>query len=537
MTYNFTLSTTIAPLALASMGLCSTGFAQADYSHNWQTMNYGFNGALTFAGGQSLWGGISGGTSLNGILRICYGVDATQGGSNEGGMSALSWFKLVQGHGAGMSSSSAALVSGSASAYDAASGDACWAPALDQFDPHTGAALKRFDSTSFLFANLTFGGSAPAPTFWFSYFQLFDGNGESLASPNVLGSDPGSPFPDQNPLLTHMVMEIQGPANQGPGNIQYYLATTDEIVGPDGGGVTNGNLSQGEAVFGLGYTADLTGAVTHSRLFAFNQATGTLSGVATLGFGGLATDQWLGSLAFNQPSVWAGNDVAGDGTLNTGAGGMDWRISQSVSTVQLRVLDMLSGAEAAGLPIDAAGGPPSSQTDSGLVASAPFFMFSGTQASGTYQRPCGWCDFGGQIPMQPSDPLFGPIATVRKGNQGLPVCFDSLTLSFLSNSGFATGSNFRGAYDPNVDSGLTSTSPSGAAWPFESLFDCGVGVGIAGSASMQAPLPISQQPNPLLAGRKLCVTALLVRADANLTSGEISIGINEIANVASINLQ
>lgn len=540
MNYRNTLLAAGAAVAMA--GLAN---AQADYSHNWQTMNFGFNGALLFSGGDGLWGGLNpdGGQNFGGLgdtIRICYGVDATQGGTNEDGLSATSWFRLVQGHTAGTTQNQAGLVSATASNYDAAAGDACWSPLFTQADPTTGTALNRFDSNAFIFANLTYGGATAAPTFWFSYFQVFGATGDALEAANIGQTDPNSAsFPGLNPLLTHMVMEIQGPANESVTNIQYYLATSDEVVGDDGrGGVTNCNLNMGEAIFGLGYTADQTGASVHSRLTSASATAGTIVGFNTLGFGGPNTDQWFGALAFDEPALWAGNDPTGTGTLNTGAGGMDWAISQTVSTIQLRVIDMLSGGEVAGTTIDVATGPASSITKLGVAASLPFFLFSGSEAAGTYQKPCGWCDFGGALPMVVGDLIAGPQGTNREGNQTLPVCFDSLTQSFLSQGAFSVGGNFRGAYDPNADAALAAViAPSGLGWNIDSLFEDGIGLGIAGSASMTSPLPIGAAANPSLGGQKLCITAALIDASIDLGTGVLTVGINEFSTVSSVNLQ
>lgn len=532
-------------LAAATASLTTASArAQVDYSHNWQTMNYGFNGSVIAAPSTVLYGAIVSGAGNNygGVgdsIRICYGVDAMQGGTHESGSSALTWFELWGGHTAAASSNNSALVSAVASTYDAASGDACFSPLFLQSDPASGAPLNRFDSLAFAFFNLNYGGPGPFPAVWQSIFQL-GGNGAQVE--NIKGSDPNGLFGGE-PLLTHLVLEIQGPLNESLANVQYYLATTDEVVGLNGGGVTNGNLSMGEGLFGLGYTADITGAVVHHRLTSFDAAQGILGGVPTLGFGGVAADQWWGGVALETPFVWAGNDVDGLGNLNTGAGGMDWSISQSVSSIRLRCLDMLSGAEVAGTGLDLNGGPASSVTDPFIGASLPYFLFSATPAVGTFQRPCGWCDLGGLIPMQAGDPVLGLQATKREGLQSVPICFDTLTQSFLSQAAFALGTNFRGAYDGfGPDTGAQFQAPNvnpatGAAWAFDSIAGSGVGLDIAGSAGMAAALPIGAAPNASLAGLKLCVTAALIEAAVNPSTGGLEVGINEIAGVTSINLQ
>lgn len=524
MNYRNTLLAAGAAVALA--GLSN---AQSDYSHNWQTMNFGFNGSLIFAGGDGLWGGLNPSTlsdNYGGIgdsLRICYGVDATQGGTNESGLASTTWLTLSGGHTASAVNNQVGVLSGIASAYDSAAGDACFSPLFGQVDPSTGTALNRFDSIGFIFADVTYGGATPVPTFYFTYFQIFTAPGVGVLSENTKGTDPNGTFGGE-PLLTHMVLEIQGPANESQGNIQYYLATTDEVVGVNGGGVTNGNLSMGEGLFGLGYTADVTGAVVHSRLTSFEVNSLNLTGITTIGFGGVAADQWLGAMAFDSPAVWSGNDPLGTGVLNTGAGGMDWSIGTTASTIQLRCIDMLSGGQVAGTTL-APGSTPTSVTNPFLGASFPYFLFSGTEASGTFQAPCGWCDLGGVIPMQAGSVILGPQATLREGNQTVPVCFDTLTQSFLSAAAFAIGGNFLPAADPFLDGDATT------------LFEDGVGIGIGGSAGMNAPSPIAPTGNPALAGQKLCVTAALIEAAIDPGTGALNVGINEIANVASINLQ
>ncbi|MHC4378043.1 MAG: hypothetical protein ACYS26_15695 [Planctomycetota bacterium] len=525
MNYRNTLLAAGAAVALA--GLSN---AQVDYSHNWQTMNFGFNGSLIFTGGDGFWGGLNPSPlsdNFGGIgdsLRVCYGVDATQGGTNESGLSSTTWFFLAQGHTLSAATNSAAVVSAIASSYDSAAGDACFTPLFGQADPATGTPLNRFDSTGFIFAGLTYGGATAVPTFWFSYFQVFNGlTGGAIQAENTKGTDPNGLFGGE-PLLTHMVLEVQGPANESVGNIQYYLATTDEVVGTLGGGVTNGNLSIGEGLFGLGYTADVTGAVVHSRITSFEANTLALTGTTTVGFGGVSTDQWFNSLAFDEPAVWSGNDTVGTGVLNTGAGGMDWAIGTTVSTIQLRCIDMLSGGEVSGSTL-APGSLPTSVTNAFLGASFPYFLFSGTEASGTFQAPCGWCDLGGVVPMQAGSIILGPQATNRQGNQTVPICFDTLTQSFLSAAAFAIGGNFTPAADPFLDGDLTT------------LFEDGVGIGIGGSAGMNAPSPIGPAANPALAGQKLCITAALIEASIDPGTGALLVGINEIANVASVNLQ
>ncbi|MHC4378044.1 MAG: hypothetical protein ACYS26_15700, partial [Planctomycetota bacterium] len=506
--------------------------AQETYAHNWQPLNFGFNGSLIFTGGDGLGGGLTPSAttpSYAGTIRICYGIDAMQGGVHASGTTPVTWTMLAQGHSQFATQNEAGAVSLTATAYNAASGDACFTPVLAQTDPTTGRPLTRLSSTGFIFAGLTFGGAAPVPTFWFTYFELFNGlTGGPLEVENRVGTAPAGPFPGVNPLLGHLVLEIQGPVNAGPQNIQYYLATTDEVVGPYGG-VTNGNNHMGEAVFGLGYTADITGAVAHSRLSSFSG--GQLTTSATTGFGGLGADQWFGSIATAAPAIWSGNDPNGSGVLNTGGGGVDWAISSSVSTVQLRALDILSGAEVAGTPLDPAGGPPSSLTDTSILASQAFFLFSNTEAQGTFQAPCGWCDLGGTQPMEPGDLRVGAIQTLREGPQLMPVCFDSLTATFSGQASFSLGTPFRGAYDPSVDSAATGIAPSGLTWSTESFFLDGIGMDYPGSSQMPAALPIAPAPNPALSRVKLCVTAALMEASQDPNTGSMHLGVNEFTNV------
>lgn len=520
--------------ALFATALACSAPAQEAYSHNWQSLNFGFSGSLAFSGGDGLWGGLlPGATSplYSGTIRICYGIDALQGGIHASGSSPLTWMMLVQAHSQGTGQNEAGLISLSTTTYDSAAGDACFTPLFLQTDPTSGAPLNRLSSTAAVFSGLPWGGAAPAPTFYFGYFQLFDNSGEPLDARNRLGTAPAGPFPGVNPLLGHLVLEIQGPANAGPQNIQYYLATTDEVVGPNGG-VTNGNIKMGEGIFGLGYTADITGATVHSRLSTTSG--GVLAGGTTLGLGGLGTDQWFGTVATGVPAVWSGNDPNGSGVLNTGGGGVDWSISQSVSTIQLRALDMLSGGQVAGTSIDPAGGPASNVSDASILASQAFFIFSNSEATGTFQAPCGWCDMGGTLPMEPGDISIGDLQTDREGPQRLPVCFDALTASFASQTSFSLGSGFRGAYDPNVDASLTGLASSGTTWAGESLTQAGVGLDLAGSSQMPSPLPISPAPNPALGSLKLCVTAALLEASVDSSSGALWLGVNEFANVASV---
>ena len=88
-------------IALSTAIAAPMATAQVDFSFNWHVPNNGFLGGLGFASGPGLFGGLAGDghfATTGDAIRICYGIDNTQGGRNEGGFSELTWFQLVGGY-------------------------------------------------------------------------------------------------------------------------------------------------------------------------------------------------------------------------------------------------------------------------------------------------------------------------------------------------------------------------------------------------------------------------------------------------------
>jgi hypothetical protein len=491
---NYRTSLLAAGAAAALAGLST---AQNDYSFNWHAMNFGFLGGAAFTGGPVLFGFGQTSTNFAGpgdSVRICHGIDSTQGGRQQtGAASDVNWFTLVQGFAALNPTPGVdyGLVSFHGASVDSVAGDACFSSFFAQgTDPVTAAPVTLNSALSFAFIPGLQAGTAtmPAPTFWFSYFQFLGSTG--LPTPNILGVQPGA---FAAPLLTHLIMEVQGPLNGGPTNQQYFVLSTAEVIGLGNGtigagGVANGNSRHGSSLFGG--SADATGMVSHNRLTSFG-ASGLFGTTNTQFGGGPGTDQWFGHLATQTPALWASQGG------NTGGGGPDWRVSAQTSLCNLRVLDMRAGAEGSNLAVPP--GTPTSITKPGLVANFPFALWSATTGIGMIQAPMSWDTLPGVFAQAGSIAL-GAQATIRGGLQTVAINFDAVSVAFLGQSVFSSLANFQAAVDP---------SAGGSA---ASLFEDGVGEGIDGSSQFTTgALPVG--PKPTLANRNLGVVAFGVQFD------------------------
>jgi hypothetical protein len=465
--------------------------AQNDYAFNWHNMSSGFLGGAAFVSGQALFGFGQPGGGVYGpgsSIRLCYGIDSTQGGRMQTlGAADVNWFTLVQGYSPSspLPGTNYGLVSLQAASVDSLAGDACFSSAFSQgLDPLTGQPITLHSTLGFTSVLGVIPGTAglPAPVMWSSSFQFLGSTGLLVA--NTKGVQPGS---FAAPLLTHLILEVQGPLNVGSGNNQYFVLSTAEVIGlgngsVGAGGVANGNSRHGSSFFGA--SADITNMVSHNRLTSAGPA-GLVGMTGTQFGGGPGTDQLFGSICTATPALWASQD------RNTGGGGPDWRISSQTSLVDLRVIDVRSGAE--GSALASPPGPATPITNPNLAANFPLFFWSATPAAGMLQSPLSWDAIPGQV-AQAGSLALGPILTERGGFQTVPINLDSATLAFLGRPGFTIGSNYSAA-EPN---GILKGDGSGFRLP--------------GTASLaRGPLPVG--PLPSLANRNIGVAALSVQFD------------------------
>ncbi len=286
------------PASSAFSTILSVGFLEAFFGGAGDTWNGGIGFGLSLAGGTN-------------CLRLCYGIDVTQGGRNytgpgsstpgpygglnaggapSGAFSENTWFRWTQGFGPGDAGVDLGLTSVQAATNSSRGGDACFSPfnqGGNDFQKLGALAIPGlFPATS----------GAPFPTFW--EFSLSWGPTPVLV-PNKIGNDlldpgiptygtdtnmSGTPNPPSGspilphavnttgtvaPLLANVIFEVQGPLNSALTNTetQYYLASTIDWIAINGippfspftlpdvgyyatGGITNGNGNQGFDIFG-----------------------------------------------------------------------------------------------------------------------------------------------------------------------------------------------------------------------------------------------------------------------------------------------
>ena len=497
----------------AAAALAGLANAQVDYSFNWQTPNNGFLGGLGFTDGPGLFGGLAGDghfATTGDAIRVCYGIDSTQGGMNQGGNSSVTWFRLVGAYPAGntIQAVNFGLTSIASSSVDSLDGDACFSPFFAQGnDSVSGAAITQNTASSFSFVPGTIAGTAPFPNFWFIYFNFLGSTG--LQTANTLGTEPAGLGGFADPLLTNLIFEVQGPLNFGPSANAYFLAATSERIGLGSGGTGTGGVTNGNGQMGFslsGTTADLSDAVAHHRLTSLDLA-GNLNGFFGVSFAGAGSTQWFGGVATESPALWANTDGF------TGGGGSDLSIGSSVSTFQWRLIDQLAGGEA---------NPAAVAFDPSLLANVGLALYSRAPGVGMLQTPMSWDTLGGAAPGQPGSIILGPQFTTREGLQTVPANFDPLLLNILNNQPALTfGNAFTASVDPNADGDASA------------LFDDGVGVGGPGQSTMPNAVAISAAPNPALSGVKIGLAAVGIQFDG--VAG--TVGVTEVASAMTLNLQ
>jgi hypothetical protein len=507
------LATSIAATTL--LGASSAQLTPFDYSSNWQPLQ---NAASTAFSGPGLFGALSGGTATGGAIRRCYGMDSTQGGRNQSiGRYETTWFKMAQGWGPGSTvpGVNIGLVSVQAATDGDLGADTCLSPFFKSTVGSGGHAVS-----AAVIPGIQPGTTGSAfPTVWESAFQWI---GTSVGGPVTLGSDAAG-----SPLLINLIYEIQGPINGGTSSPQYYVASTTEITGnaPGApGGVTNGNAAFGSSTYGV--PADVSGALSHSRLFAFGSS-GLIAGPVP--FLSTPGDVEMSShVGFQTPVLWAINDG------NDGAGGADWRVGvEPVSIVDLRLMDNLAGAQTNGdlywkttLVI----GIPAAAFDPNIVFNQSFFAWSATPATSMLQEPMSWDDLGGFMPPLPGSVVLGAFPTKREGPQTIPATFDGLSFIMLHRHAWSLGTPFSGSDDIFLD-GTVPSSGGSSSQMWEGMFD----PIISGVSTLtRGPRPIVGTANPNLVGLKLGIAGMGLQIDIAQSH---ALQITEVGSALTLNFQ
>ncbi|MBI1379506.1 MAG: hypothetical protein GC161_00255 [Planctomycetaceae bacterium] len=459
------LATSLLPLAwFAAAASAQTGIA------NW-TAN-GDNSSLALASASQLFafGGPAAYAQPGAAIRLCFGIDQAQGGANQDGRYRNTGFRILQGWGPGnqFQGNQVGRVSLGSATVPSLAGDACFSPVFASVQPGLASELAWFLDLGLL----TGTAGAPVPSVWATAFPWTT----PIEGSTRLGADSNG-----YPLLANVIYEIQGPANAGPSNLQYYLVTTEQTgVDPAGaGGVANGNNLLASGFFGV--PAEVSGAVSHTRLSAATAG----GGLATMAMG---LSEVRGDIAFDVPQLWARNDG------REGAGGPDWRVSgEQPSLVDLRVLDAQAAAEdpASVLP----------EANPCITANRMLFLWSATPADGMLQRPMSWdsSPIALGLPPQPGSYLLGPVETLRRGPQTVPINYDALTVFLLGSPGLTLGTPVTPA-----------TTPGGFGLIFQGGFTQateGVSTLSGGGAALVST------PMPTLAGRQLGVAAVGIQFD------------------------
>lgn len=338
---------TIGPVVL-------TGANGPLYDHHWSSMS----AAPTLAwGDQFLWSFFNNGLPNVGgpgdAIRVCYGVDSTQGGRNwtgpgsstpgpfsagipvaGGGNTEATWFRVIQGFGVVAPGIDIGLISIQSGTTSARGGDNCFTPFVKGFSWPA-------DSGGHKLAAAVIGGfialPGPFPVFW----ELTATFGPTAVQVQTrIGddtSDPGLPFSMgavinfsgvPAPLLANVIYEVQAPLNSAANGTQrqYYLSSTVELAGINSlaqtptlgytgsGGVTNGNANAGFDLFGA--PAGPTSAVSGSRVITtapgggfINENPGFVFPVNQPGppFSQFRDGrlEFLGQIAFATPKLWS----------------------------------------------------------------------------------------------------------------------------------------------------------------------------------------------------------------------------------------
>lgn len=284
--------------------------------------------------GPPMWeffGGLGNVGGVGDAIRICYGIDVTQGGRNwtgvgattpgpydggsgapGGGSTENTWFRWTQGFGGGGAGVDIGIISVQSGTTSARGGDNCFSPFFKGFG-HAG------DSGGARVGAVAVGGVfvptvvAPFPIVWQFDFNWgptpvivpnkigddtldpgipsygTDTDGDTVPNPPAgFGTGPVAPFNTTGvpaPLLANVIYEVQAPINSLGSNteLQYYLGSTIEFqslvsipTATDAsshglGYVGTGGQSNGNANQGFdifGMNAALTNAVSSSRVIA-----------------------------------------------------------------------------------------------------------------------------------------------------------------------------------------------------------------------------------------------------------------------------
>jgi hypothetical protein len=476
---NYRTSLFAAGAALAFAGLAN---AQNDYAINWaMTANPTTNAYLT---GPTLFT-VDPALGINypgpgDSIRKCHGIDQTQGGSNQDGTWTNENFRVIQAYDpfASEPGVNIGLVSMHSATINSLSGDACFSPFADALQP---VAANYSVSVAGVIGIVTGTIGSPAPTFFGVVFRWLT----PVSGPTVLGTDSNG-----FPLLSNVIFEVQGPLNDNQSTNQYYLASTAEVTGVNPiatGGITNGNSQLASALFAA--TADQTNAVASTRLTSVQ---GTTIFFETMPFGQPGQLEMRNDMSFDTPQVWATKDG------NEGTGGPDWSISGPVSTIDVRFLDVLGGA----------------QSTSGTAVFNPcilfnsaFFLWSATPGTAMLQDPMSWdTSLVPFFPPQPGSFALGTIPTARQGAQTVPVNFDALTAAFLGVAPLSIGNPITQAASQYADAGHPLALPTLFQGGFTAITN-GV-VTLSGGGG-----PLAAVPNPALAGLQLGIAGLGMQFD------------------------
>lgn len=520
---------------LAAVGLAASASAQVqamDYAHHWapnaETVDVLLSGPALFTPSGAP-------TQYAGAIRRCYGVDTTQGGTNEAaGIIFVPNMRIVQAFGPASTSIDIGLVSVQSASSSDLNGDICFSP----FGPTSAAGAHVIHGSAVLGA-LPYTMGAPLPTVWDVAFQWLGTTGVFLgvygASTN--GVDPTS----GTPLLVNLIYEVQAPIDAGPSNNQYFAASTNEVTGrgtANGtvglgfgggtGGVTNGNSDFGSALFGV--SAEASGATAHSRVLG-GVPPGPLMLSTTLfpALDPLTPVELSSFVGFQAATLWATNDVGQPIGPNEGAGGPDWRIGQEpVSVVDLLYVDHLCGAQSvaggffkAGVPLP----PTVAATSLGTAAvNFPIFVWSATPAASMPQLPLSWDDLSGTVPPQAGSIALGTFATLYGGSgvatgggpssMRVAANLDALMLAFLGNAGFSAGRTLLGSDDIFLDGPLYSSFFEGAL-PNNYPGTTSPKNLISGSSGLPSGATSLGAANALAVGRRIGVHAAGVQLDPN----------------------
>ena len=344
------------------------GGTGTSYDHHWAPMHSPV--ATQAWSGKNLFESIVIGDNFGGFgdsVRVCYGIDVTQGGRNwsgpgstvpgpngkaadlhpGGGQTENTWFRVHQAFASVALTTAQAgvdmgFVSIQAGTTTDIGQDNCFSPffkvgtqaGVTQAGVETGGHKVGALALPGLFSGT---GVASEPIYWeFS----FNWAGSPALLQNKIGDDSGDPgvaYPDPlpargvgNPLLSNVIFEVQAPVN-GPtlGFLanQYYLSSTIEwgglarqlpvsaVIGRRGlGGVTNGNGNWGFTFFGPGATGvnarDIIGATRFFGNAPSGLFIGTNKRIPTPLVGPNSAfragrNEFFNSLAFRTPRSWA----------------------------------------------------------------------------------------------------------------------------------------------------------------------------------------------------------------------------------------